>query len=296
MVATRAHPPDAIADSARRSRTSSVRGPSRTHRLLRRDVRRPRRRRRRGSSCRSPEAMRYILTAPGELGFARAYVAGELDVEGDIFDALALPRPPPQGPAPPVAMARARAARRARWAPASAGTRSKKRACTVAGTRRRQRRGRDRVPLRRLERVLPRSILGPSMTYSCAVWSSPDVDARRRAGRQVRPHLPQARVAAGHAAARRRLRMGRHGDARGAPLRRQAVGVTLSRNQAEYATEAVRERRSRRRRDPRAGLPRCRRPLRRDQLDRHVRARGAGAARRVLHAPATSCSCPAAAC
>ena len=39
---------------------------------------------------RSPKALAYILTAPGELGFARAYVSGDLDVEGDIFAALQL--------------------------------------------------------------------------------------------------------------------------------------------------------------------------------------------------------------
>jgi cyclopropane-fatty-acyl-phospholipid synthase len=39
---------------------------------------------------RSPVALRRILWAPGELGLARAYVAGELDVEGDIFAILAL--------------------------------------------------------------------------------------------------------------------------------------------------------------------------------------------------------------
>ena len=39
---------------------------------------------------RSPNALRYALTAPGELGIARAYVAGELDIEGDIFSALSL--------------------------------------------------------------------------------------------------------------------------------------------------------------------------------------------------------------
>ena len=39
---------------------------------------------------RSPDALRRIVTAPGELGFARAYVTGDLDVEGDIFAALAL--------------------------------------------------------------------------------------------------------------------------------------------------------------------------------------------------------------
>ena len=37
---------------------------------------------------RSPDALRRIITAPGELGLARAYVAGELDVEGDLYEAL----------------------------------------------------------------------------------------------------------------------------------------------------------------------------------------------------------------
>ncbi len=39
---------------------------------------------------RSPAALRRILYAPNELGLARAYVAGEVDLEGDIFALLAL--------------------------------------------------------------------------------------------------------------------------------------------------------------------------------------------------------------
>src|SRR4051812_40687907 len=39
---------------------------------------------------RSPDALRRIVTAPGELGFARAYVAGDLDLEGDVYAALEL--------------------------------------------------------------------------------------------------------------------------------------------------------------------------------------------------------------
>jgi cyclopropane-fatty-acyl-phospholipid synthase len=35
---------------------------------------------------RSPEAIRHIAWAPGELGLARAYVSGALDLEGDVFD------------------------------------------------------------------------------------------------------------------------------------------------------------------------------------------------------------------
>ncbi len=37
---------------------------------------------------RSPEALRRLLYAPNELGLGRAYVAGELDIEGDIYAAL----------------------------------------------------------------------------------------------------------------------------------------------------------------------------------------------------------------
>ncbi len=38
----------------------------------------------------SPAALRRLLWAPGELGLARAYVAGEIDIQGDVFEALAL--------------------------------------------------------------------------------------------------------------------------------------------------------------------------------------------------------------
>ena len=38
----------------------------------------------------SPDALRRILWAPNELGLGRAYVAGELDVEGDIIPLIEL--------------------------------------------------------------------------------------------------------------------------------------------------------------------------------------------------------------
>jgi cyclopropane-fatty-acyl-phospholipid synthase len=47
---------------------------------------------------RSPDALRRMLWAPDELGLGRAYVAGELDLEGDIVDGLgALEIAPPRG-------------------------------------------------------------------------------------------------------------------------------------------------------------------------------------------------------
>jgi cyclopropane-fatty-acyl-phospholipid synthase len=39
-------------------------------------------------TVRSPVAVAYLAQAPGELGLARAYVAGHLDLEGDMYEAL----------------------------------------------------------------------------------------------------------------------------------------------------------------------------------------------------------------
>lgn len=39
---------------------------------------------------RKPDALRRIVQAPGELGFVRAYVAGDLEIEGDIFSLFQL--------------------------------------------------------------------------------------------------------------------------------------------------------------------------------------------------------------
>jgi cyclopropane-fatty-acyl-phospholipid synthase len=41
-------------------------------------------------TVRSPIAVSYLAQAPGALGLARAYVAGHLDVDGDMFTALSL--------------------------------------------------------------------------------------------------------------------------------------------------------------------------------------------------------------
>ncbi|MEU2622608.1 cyclopropane-fatty-acyl-phospholipid synthase family protein [Streptomyces sp. NPDC007157] len=39
---------------------------------------------------RNRRALRYLLFKPGELGLARAWVAGDLDIEGDLYSALAV--------------------------------------------------------------------------------------------------------------------------------------------------------------------------------------------------------------
>src|SRR5690606_1966341 len=39
---------------------------------------------------RSPDALRHLLWAPGELGLVRAHVQGDLDIEGDVFALLSM--------------------------------------------------------------------------------------------------------------------------------------------------------------------------------------------------------------
>ena len=82
-------------------------------------------------------------------------------------------------------------------------------------------------------------------------------------------------LAARHAAARRRLRVGRHGHPRRRAARRQVVGITLSRSSSQLAasgspTPASTDRIEIRLQDYRDI---ARRPVRRHQQHRHVRAR-----------------------
>ena len=39
-------------------------------------------------TVRSPAAVRRLIWAPGELGLVRAYVAGDIEIEGDVFATL----------------------------------------------------------------------------------------------------------------------------------------------------------------------------------------------------------------
>jgi cyclopropane-fatty-acyl-phospholipid synthase len=38
----------------------------------------------------SPAALSYLITAPSSLGLARAFVSGELEITGDLYDALSM--------------------------------------------------------------------------------------------------------------------------------------------------------------------------------------------------------------
>jgi cyclopropane-fatty-acyl-phospholipid synthase len=193
---------------------------------------------------RSPDAIRRVLTRPGELGIARAYVAGDLDIHrGTVFDVLELRHTRTDlrlRPADLLAAARLldlhRPAgwRRLRLPPPAEEARPR-------GRRHSKRRDAAAVTHHYdVSNAFYGIVLGPSMTYSCAVWEHPDLTldqaqaakydlvARKLA---LRPGMRLLDVGCGwggmalHAASRYGARV---------------VGITLSEPQATYATQAAR--------------------------------------------------------
>ena len=194
---------------------------------------------------RSPVVFRRLITAPGELGLGRAYVAGELDVEGDLYAALAALRDRfpdlrafgPRQWAEVLRLAGSSALRTGFGALAVPPEEAH-----LSGVR--HSKERDAAAIAHhydVSNAFYRIVLGPSMTYSCAVWEHEDVpleDAQaakyelvcRKLG--LEPEMRLLDVGCGwggmvlHAAANHGVR---------------AVGVTLSRRQAEWAEKAIAE-------------------------------------------------------
>ncbi len=163
---------------------------------------------------RSPLALRYVVTSPGDLGLARAYVTGHLEVHGDLFRAL-------------QTLTQARIgdldwAQRLEVLKAAGGIAALRRPPLPSvehrrSLHRRHSKSRDAKVISHHYDVSNRFyewVLGPSMAYTCATYPTVGLLARTGPDRQVRPGRAQARTQAGDATARRRLRLGRHGAAR----------------------------------------------------------------------------------
>ena len=222
---------------------------------------------------RSPDALRRIMWAPGELGFARAYIAGDLDVVGPIGEVLravaGVTAGRPEGHQDraqerrlsPDAEGDRRGPRprRARQAVAAAPGGD-----GPAGSRHSIRRDKQAVSHHYdVGNDFYEMVLGPSMTYSCARFVDATTTARGCAGGQARADLPQARPA--RASGDGRCRGCSTSDAVGGRWRStpppqhdaRVVGVTISNEQAVVRPAAGRRGRARRsRRDPDPGLPR----------------------------------------
>jgi cyclopropane-fatty-acyl-phospholipid synthase len=125
---------------------------------------------------RSPDALRHLLWAPGELGLGRAYVSGAIDLEGSVFDLLAA-RDHAAGRQEPLALGgSARLAARALRMAAQHGALGRRpplppEEAKLHGRRHSVRR--DRTAVQHHYDVgndFYRLVLGPSLVYSCGYW------------------------------------------------------------------------------------------------------------------------------
>ncbi len=188
---------------------------------------------------RSPRALRRLVTAPNELGLGRAYVAGEIDLEGDIFAVLALSdrledlRITPAQVLEGLRIVGLRELKPLAPPPEEA---------RLHGPR--HSKARDAAAIAHHYDVSNRfyeQVLGPSMTYSCAVWTDTTTTLEEAQSNKyelvcrklgLQPHMRLLDIGCGwggmvlHAAQHHGVR---------------AVGVTLSQRQAELAGKRVAE-------------------------------------------------------
>jgi cyclopropane-fatty-acyl-phospholipid synthase len=195
---------------------------------------------------RSPRALRRFMWSPNELGLGRAYVTGDLEIEGDIYAALSLPDQLTREDRPDLAL----------------GWRERRDTLAVAArlgvlgpppppppeeSRLRGRLhalGRDAWAIAHHYDVgndFYRLVLGDSMTYSCAYWAEPSYDlgqaqeakhalVGRKLGLREGMRLLDVGCGWGSMALHCAREYGVH-----------AVGVTISEQQAELARRRVAE-------------------------------------------------------
>ena len=184
------------------------------------------------------DAITRVLTHPGELGIARAYVAGDIDIDGDLDPLFELSMPPAR---------QLLNARNVRALLSVIGASALK-PLAPPSIEAKQRgalhsKSRDRQAVTHHYDVSNRfyeMVLGPSMTYSCAVFAAPNDTLEEAQERKVdlvvrkldlRPGMRLLDIGCGWGAMG--IHAARHYGAK-------VVGVTLSAPQREYATQQAR--------------------------------------------------------
>lgn len=189
---------------------------------------------------RSSKALSYFASAPGQLGLVRAYVAGELDVVGDMYTALmGMPGVTISDiPADVRFRAFAKLAASRFWWPLQPPPQES----NMRG--RRHSKARDAGAIHHhydVSNAFYRHVLGPSMAYTCAVFGS-DEDTLEQA--QFNKHDLVARKLD----LREGMRVLDVGCGWGGMVLHAArnygarvTGVTLSKQQAEWGQQAIKE-------------------------------------------------------
>jgi len=127
-------------------------------------------------------ALRRLLWAPDEIGLARAYVTGDLDLEGDLFGALGgvleLIRPDEiVGRRPGVRILARLAMAALRLGVVGPPPRPPREEVRLRGRRHTRRRDARAIAHHYdIGNEFYRRVLGESMTYSCAYWAHPEFD------------------------------------------------------------------------------------------------------------------------
>lgn len=186
---------------------------------------------------RSPDALRRLVTAPGELGFGRAYVAGDITITGDIYavlelrDQLPSPRLGPRQWVQAVRLVGASALRPLAPPPEEHRAQGKMHSLR-----------RDRASISHhydVSNEFYETVLGEAMTYSCALFTEPDYPL-------ARAQHAKLELVCGKLALRPGMRLLDIGCGWGSMVRHaaahhgvSAVGVTISEAQAEWAREQV---------------------------------------------------------
>ncbi|WP_026248959.1 SAM-dependent methyltransferase [Streptomyces sp. LaPpAH-108] len=200
---------------------------------------------------RNRRALRRILFKPGELGLARAWVSGDLDIEGDLYSALGAmagliwergedSRTLAEALRDPVVRAGIRELLRLAGPPLPpAPPREEVRARRHLHTRRTDKRaishhydvGNDFYEI----------VLGPSMVYSCAYWEAPEAGGTLESAQRDKLELVCRKL--GLKPGQRLLDVGCGWGSMAIHAAREhgvgVVGVTLSQEQAAYARKRV---------------------------------------------------------
>lgn len=124
---------------------------------------------------RSADALGHMMWAPGELGLARAFVAGELSVEGDIFTVLGALQPGlPGDTRPGLEWARQAVTAAHRLGVLTHRPTPPREEARPRGRRHSKRRDASAISHHYdVGNDFYRLVLGPSMTYSCARFTAP---------------------------------------------------------------------------------------------------------------------------